>query len=329
MSGEKALRKIKSVTAENPYTGTTDQIATLSLGIYEASKVLSKSVFTLYKDETGINEKIFSKLKVIGKTLQVLPDDERRNVVKALPPAYSTIHKLCSLNPRELVTGVRSGAITPSMSVRSADNYVKQIKFPSYKTTEGEKGRWSAKEEHLFTIYRPEKVLLTDEQRQSLEEALRGICRDYEVLIRDAQAHNASTTTLRKQVREQRELYWRKVVERELTTKWFRTMPEEVKKKFNIKTIEELHETPLRSFTGFLINADGGRKKFWNKYGKAYLAKVNVLMEKTDDRAQRHNLKRRIEQVLNEHRELIEWQNHLSSEADQNSIKQRHQEQTL
>ena len=106
----------------------------------------------------------------------------------------------------------------------------------------------------------------------------------------------------------------------------FRFVPEEVKKKFNIKTIEELHETPLRSFTGFLINADGGRKEFWNKYGKAYLARVNVLMEKTDDRAQRHNLKRRIEQVLNEHRELIEWQNHLSLEADQGSIKQRHQE---
>jgi len=52
-------------------------------------------------------------------------------------------------------------------------------------------------------------------------------------------------------------------------------------------------------------------------------------MEKTDDRAQRHNLKRRIEQVLNEHRELIEWQNHHSSEADQGSIKQKHQEQTL
>ena len=309
MSGEKALSRIKSVTAENPYTGTTDQIATLSLGIYEASKVLSKSVFTLYKDETGINEKIFSKLKVIGKTLQELQDDERRNVVKALPPAYSTIHKLCSLNPRELVTGVRSGAITPSMSIRSADNYVKQIKFPSYKTTEGEKGRWGAKEEHLFTIYRPEKVLLTDEQRQSLEEALRGICRDYEVLIRDAQAHNASTTTLRKQGREKRELYWGKILESELTTKWFKAMPEEVKKQFNLKTIDEVRDTPLRNFTGFLIRADGGRENFWENHGQAYVAKVQFLVESTEDRAQKYNLKRRLEEVLGDKRELAVWNN--------------------
>ena len=320
MSGEKALSKVKAITTKNPYTGTAEQIATLSLGIFEASGVLSKSTFSLYKDGTGINEKIFSKLKVIGRNLHELTDDERRDVVKALPPAYSTIHKLCSLRSKELVTGARSGAITPSMSVRSADEFVKQVKFPSYKATEGEKGRWGAKEEHLFAIYRPKEVLLTDEQRQSLEEALRSICRDYEVLIRDAQAHNASTSTLRRQRREKRELYWRKVLERELTTIWFRAMPEVVKKQFNLKSVEELHETPLRSFTGFLINADGGRKEFWSKHGKAYLARVNVLMEKTDDRAQRHNLKRRIEQVLNEHRELIEWHNHLSSEADQDSI---------
>ena len=315
MAEETALAKIQAITAKNPYTGTAEQIVTLSLGIFEASGLLSKSTFSLYKDGTGINEKIFSKLKVIGRNLQELTDDERRDVVKALPPSYSTIHKLCSLRSKELVTGVRSGAITPSMSVRSADEFVKQVKFPSYKSSEGEKGRWGAKEEHLFAIYRPEEVLLTDEQRQSLEEALRGVCRDFEVLIRDAQAHNASTTTLRKQGREKRELYWRKILESELTTKWFKAMPEEVKKQFNLKTIQELHETPLRSFTGFLINADGGRKEFWSKHGKAYLARVNVLMEKTDDRAQRHNLKRRIEQVLDEHRELIEWHNHFSSEA--------------
>ena len=31
----------------------------------------------------------------------------------------------------------------------------------------------------------------------------------------------------------------------EPTGKWFKGMPEEVKKQFNLKTIGELHETPL------------------------------------------------------------------------------------
>lgn len=315
MPVETTLSRIKAITAKNPYTGTAEQIVALSIGISEASGALARSTFSLYKDETGIGDKIFSKLRVIGKTLQALTNDERRDVIKALPPSYSTIHQLCSLTAAELVTGARSGAINPSMSVRSAGEYVKQIKFPTYRATDGEKGRWGIKQEHLFAIYRPEEVLLTDVQRQSLEAALRSVCKDYEVLLRDAQTHNATTTSLRRQEREKRELYWRKVLEKELTASWFQKTPEDVRKHFNIRTISELHETPLRSFTGFIINADGGRKEFWEKHGKAYLAKVNVLMEKTDDRAQRHNLKRRIEQVLDNHRELVEWSNHFTREA--------------
>ena len=107
MAKETALAKIQAITAKNPYTGTAEQIVNLSLGIFEASGLLSKSTFSLYKDGTGINEKIFSKLKVIGRNLQELTDDERRDVVKALPPSYSTIHNSVRL-VKELVTGARS-----------------------------------------------------------------------------------------------------------------------------------------------------------------------------------------------------------------------------
>ena len=109
---------------------------------------------------------------------------------------------------------------------------------------------------------------------------------------------------------------WRKILRRELTSKWFKEMPEEVKKQFNIETIEELHNLPLRAFTSFLITADGGRKEFWSRHGKAYLAKLNISMEMTDSRTQRHNLKRRIEQVLNEHKEYVEWNRHITKEAN-------------
>ena len=47
MAGEKALSKIQAITAENPYTGEAEQIVTLSLGIFEASGLLSKSTFSL------------------------------------------------------------------------------------------------------------------------------------------------------------------------------------------------------------------------------------------------------------------------------------------
>ena len=281
----------------------------MSLGIAEASARLGASTFSLYKEATGIGDKVFSKLKVIGKTLLSLPENERRDVVRRLPPSYSTIHVLCSLSPDELITGALSGAITTSMSVRTAKEYVKQVRFPALAAADGEKGRWGTKQEHLYGVYRPEDVPLGAEQVQTLQEALRRVCEEYSVVLRVA--NSDGTRTLKQQERAEREVFWRGVLERELTSRWFKEMPDEVKKQFNLKTIAELHETPLRCFTGFLINADGGKKLFWDKHGQAYVAKLNYLMERTDDRAQRFNLKRRLEEVMAQRTHLAVWNNTL------------------
>lgn len=302
-----AVGTFQHFVAENPYSGMAQEIVTLSLGIAKASNRLDVSTFRLYAQQSGIGDKVFSKLKVIGKTLLSLQEKERRDVVKQLPASYSTIHVLCSLTPEELLTGARSGAITSSMSVRTAKDYTKQVRFPALAAADGEKGRWGTKQEHLYGIYRPEDVPLGAEQLQSLQEALRKACEEFGVVMRVA--NTDGTRTLKQQERAEREVFWRGVLERELTSKWFKEMPEEVKKQFNLKTIGELHETPLRSFTGFLINADGGKKDFWDKHGQAYVAKLNYLMEKTEDRAHRFNLKRRLENVVAKRRELAVWNN--------------------
>ena len=80
-------------------------------------------------------------------------------------------------------------------------------------------------------------------------------------------------------------------------------------KQFNIKTVDELRDTPLRQFTGFLINADLGREKFWKIHGQAYVAKVQFLMNTTEDNAQRYNHKRRLEDVMGKRTELAVWNN--------------------
>ena len=110
-------------------------------------------------------------------------------------------------------------------------------------------------------MYRPEEVALGAEQLQSLQEALRKACEEYRVVLRVA--NTDGTRTLKQQERAEREVFWRGVLERELTGKWFKGMPEEAKKKFNLKTIGELRDT-ARSFTGFLINADGGKRSSGN-----------------------------------------------------------------
>ena len=77
--------------------------------------------------------------------------------------------------------------------------------------------------------------------------------------------------------------------------------PEEIRKQFNL-TVQELimHHFDIHWFQ----RSDGGKVEFWQKHGQNYVAKVHLEMEKTDDHAQRYNLKRRLEEVLGDRREL-------------------------
>ena len=324
---------------ENPYTGTAEQVVTLSLGIAAAGKRLSRPTFNLYRDASGIGEKVFSKLKVIGERLEELDDKSRRAVVKGLPASYSTIHLLCALRPEEMVTAVKSGQVTSKTSVRAAREYIKQVRFPHQASNDGEKGRWGKKEEAVFRICRPEDIPLSEEEKEDLEKQLKKVCAQYGVEVRKG---NQSITTLRDEDRRQKASFWRSVLEKELPLKWFKTVDEELMKQFNLRTPEEWWDAPLRSFTGFLrrsspatpvirIDKEKGlsiegvadalsphRETFWKKHGQAYIAKLHYLYETTESRATKYNLKRRIEEVLGDDsgtypqaRELAIWRNTL------------------
>lgn len=301
------LKTFKKLFAENPHTGTKEQVVTLSLGLAEAAELLDKSTYALFKEEVGINEKLFSKLKVIGATLRKIDEKKRQDVIKSLPASYSTIHSLCALKPDELVTAAKSGAITPSISNRDATTYVKQVRFPRA-FLQGDKGRWGTKEEPLYSVVRPEDKNFGGSAQVAFEAELRRLCAEYGLLTR--KVGETSKDTLKRQDRAEREVFWSGVLEKELTRNWFDSTPDELRKQFNLRTRDEVVETPLRSFTGFLMKAAGGRREdFWEKHGQAYVAKVHLLMEKTDDNAQRYNFKRRLEEVLADRRELAIWRN--------------------
>ena len=306
-----ALATFKQFVAENPYDGTREQVIAVSIGLAETASRLDRGTFALFKEETGINDKVLSKLKVIGETLLKVDKKKRGDVVKRLPATYSTIYQLCRLKPEELVTAVKSGVVTPEMGVRAADKYVKQVRFPRQFLT-GDKGRWGAKEETLYQVLRPEETNIGGEALVEFEKAVRRLCQDFGLTLR--KATETSQDTLKKQDKAEREVFWRSVLEQEVTLKWFVEAPEEVKKQFNIRKHEELLDTPLRQFTGFLIKTDGGRDAFWEKHGQAYVAKLHLQQEKTDDNAQRYNLKRRLEQVFEERPKLVVWRNILVKE---------------
>ncbi len=312
MVAENSLETLLQFVEDHPYTGNAEQIITLSQGISETSKRLPPSALAVFRDKTGINAKVFSKLKVIGEKISLFNEKERRDIVKNLPSSYGTIHALCALKPEELLMAAKSGLITPSLSIRAANAYVKQARFPQLTTTEEAKERIEGKAEQIFSIMRAIDTVLSGEELVAVEKELRAICREYGLDLRNADC--ASLLTLKKQARAKAEQVWRGVLEQRLTEQWFEKTPEKLRKQFKLTSVTDLINAPLRSFTGFLQRGDGGKANFWKQHGENYVAKVQLEKEKTEDSAQRYNLKRRLEEVLKEQQELSIWKNNIIKE---------------
>jgi len=307
----KALATFQELLAKNPHTGTAEQVLNLSLGIAEASETLSAATFALYRDESRLGEKVFSKLKVIGERLGQLDAKTRGEVLKGLPDSYSTIHILCALKAQELVNAVQRRHITSKTSVRAATTYVKQVRFPQKVLTDSGEGqkRYFVSDQMLFQISCLQHNDLSEDQQLSLEIELREVCNRYGVELQ--RSTTSSITSLREADRREKAAFWRQVLESELPQKWFQETNNDVRKQFNIKAVEEVWDSPLRTFTGFLIRTCGGRETFHEEHGQAYVAKLHYLQESSEDRTARFNYKRRIEDVLSHSSGLMlaKWRN--------------------
>ena len=308
MSDSKTIATAIKTAKDNPIDGTTEQVTTLSISIAKSSNTMDKSVFNLYKEKVGISPKVFSKLKVIGDTLLAVSDEERKGMMNYLPSAYNSLYLICSkLSPDEIRTAIKSKCITKTISYRQTDKYVKQIRYPYKFSTDGDKGRWSIKQEHLFSIFRRDMVVLEGEALERCEDALRKICRDYQLDLR--RPKEDSIASIRVEERATKAAFWRRRLEDLITEKWFAEQPMELKKQFNVKKVEEVIDSPLRTFTGFLVRCGCGKARFFDIWGKAYIAKIHLLEETTEDNANRYNYRRRLEEKLGSRTDLAVWNN--------------------
>ena len=307
------LASALQIAKSNPYTGDTKQIVNLALSIAKTFRKVDSSTISVYKKEINIAPEIFSKLKIIGEKLLRLPDKKLQDVIKTLPASYHAIHALCSLSPEELFTASKSKILSPVMSVRQARAVVKKIKFPTKALLDGEQGAWGTKHTYLFNVVTGEHQNLPDEKVTELKEKLKNICIEYGVQLQESNPSGVST--LRKQERNEKGLFWKTMLLKETSQEWFDTTPEDVRKQFNIRTLQELIEAPIRSFTGFIIKASGSREIFWNEYGNAYIAKLEMLGAITEDASQRYNYKRRLETVMGERKTLAIWRNKILQQS--------------
>ena len=314
MTDSNSIANAIQIAKDNPFDGTIQQVCNLSISIAESSKTMDKSVFNLYKEKIGIEPKTFSKLKVIGEKLLEANEQDKKAIINDLPASYGTLHIICSkLSIEEIKTAIKGRCITKTLSFRGADKYVKQIRFPHKFANDGDKGRWSIKQDHLFSIFRRDTIVLEGEALERCENALRKICKEYQLDLR--QPKDDSIASIRVEERATKAAFWRRRLEELVTEKWFAEQSAEVKKQFNLKKVEEVIDAPLRTFTGFLVCCGCGKKKFFDIWGKAYIAKVHMLEETTEDAANRYNYRRRLEEKLGDKRELLVWNNMVLSSA--------------
>ena len=314
MTDSNSLANAIQIAKDNPPDGTIQQVCNLSISIAESSKTMDKSIFNLYKEKIEIEPKTFSKLKVIGEKLLEANEEDKKAIINDLPASYGTLHIICSkLSIEEIKTAIKGRCITKTLSFRGADKYVKQIRFPHKFANDGDKGRWSIKQDHLFSIFRRDTIVLEGEALERCENALRKICKEYQLDLRNPKED--SIASIRVEERATKAAFWRRRLEELVTEKWFAEQSAEVKKQFNLKKVEEVIDAPLRTFTGFLVCCGCGKKKFFDVWGKAYISKVHMLEETTEDAANRYNYRRRLEQKLSDKRELLVWNNMVLSSA--------------
>ena len=315
------MHELLEQVEKNPYTGTAQQVITLCIGIYEASVELDAKSMRSVRNQLPITDKIYSKLRVIGKTCSALPPDQMKVVMKSLPDSYSTIHVLCGLKPQELHTAAKSKRISRTTTIRTARDYVRQVRFPALTgnpEAEPPNSTTSRTEADttwrtLLTIHEDPTQTLTPEEQIRLHTRITEICLETGVELRIAE--DTSIRKLQQDQRAQAETFWHGVLEDMLPQTWFDELPKELRKQFNLNTVQEVYKTPLRQFTGLLTKSSGGRKKFWQLHGRTYIAKLHLEMAETTDRIKRNNHKRRLEEVFADDdgsrggRDLAVWSN--------------------
>lgn len=301
--------ELLALAEENPYTGTSKQVVTLCLGIHQACEDLDPKVLRAARDEMPITDKIFSKLRVIGSLMSQLTQTQQKTAIRALPDSYNGIHSFCGLTPQELITAIKSKTITKSTTNRDARDLVKRIRYPVERV---EQPKHDTTWRTILTINENPSAPLTPDDLLKVQQEMTKVLKGYGVEVRTPEKEE-SIRDLQNKQRAEQEGFWRTALEEHLTRDWFKETPTEVRKQFNLKTIEELWRTPLRQFTGFIVKSEGGRQPFWEKWGRAWVCKIHLEQLKTDDKTQRYNYTRRMQEIFDDEtkggRDLLLWRN--------------------
>ena len=264
--------------------GSKDRFGATAAEVLETADLIAaadhdwdKGTIAAFQKEQEIHQKVWGKLVSIAKStnLQSLPPED-------LPASYTALYALVVMTTEELKAAGAEGVIRSNASSRSILEWTKAFRL---------RGTGIEQELPLTLVLRQE---MNEEQQHDLLEALKEVADQYgaDLLEGKGGVKQASIKSDRRKALAQQ-------IEDELIQEIgavVASAPDDLKHRFGVSTAIDLISAPRATFTGFFQNLVGKVKlEFWKQFGRAYCLKIARDFNLTESRAERFQLKKRIQ----------------------------------
>lgn len=282
-------RFLELLNAGSYQSDSVEEILQTCALIRAAKDTLSDDLFKDLRDQSGINPKVWSKL------LQIGVDDRLDALQDKLPPKYSTIHQIHCLTDEALKAAQEEEILYPALSQGVLNRWLKDYRIRG--TDQELPEDFTQVVQVLGPSEMPEDTL--DRFKGDLEKlvSVYGLKTQYE--------GGDTMTSLRQQRSQDKSQELVAILLKDLKSTWDGS-DAEVRTQFQLESLEDLVQSAIGTFTGFLNKVRGGRVGFWTFHGHDYLHKIALEYLKTDSRGQRFNYRRRMKEVAERHEQFAE-----------------------
>ena len=277
--------------------GSVDDILLTCRIVRSAKECLSEDEFRDLRDQCVAQDlyssKIWSKLLQIGLDDRLYEIQQKDKKGEVLPASYTTLHLIHCLDDEELKEAVTDGVIHKDASQGALNRWVKARRFQG--TVQEVPQDFSTVAEILAPAELAEETL---ERFKGDLEKLVGIY-GFKTKFGDDQTMVALRLIRSKDKSEEVAVALAKA----LRSTWDGA-PDDLKQQFKLKSLEDLVQAPMASFTGFLNKLRGGRDGFWMLHANDYIQKNALEYLKSASKGQRFNYRRRLKEISERHSHL-------------------------
>ena len=258
--------------------GAAEVLVTAAL-IAAANSDWDKDTIRSFQQEQDLHPKVWDKLVSIHRDQRLVP------IKDLLPASYTALYALVVMSDEELTEALQQGLVSTKASSRALLDWTKAYRLKST----------GIEQEIAVTLVLRDE--LTPEQQQDLMDALQETAGRFGAEIREGKGGV-------KQAEIKAE--GRKALAEDIDAQLMRLLgpvvqsaPDDLKEKFEISSAGDLIAARRQVFTGFLQLLEKKEQGvFWRKYSRVYCLKIAYDFNLTESRAERHQLRKRLDEAV-------------------------------